>query len=69
MDIIIASSHGYKIRETKAFLKRFPFFDIFSLVDFPHYHPPQESGETTEKKCPSKSCACRATAQCLGNCR
>ncbi|ETF40864.1 Ham1 family [Chlamydia pecorum IPTaLE] len=55
MDIIIASSHGYKIRETKAFLKRFPFFDIFSLVDFPHYHPPQESGETTEKNALAKA--------------
>lgn len=55
MDIIIASSHGYKIRETKAFLKCFPFFDIFSLVDFPHYHPPQESGETTEKNALAKA--------------
>lgn len=49
MKIIIASSHGYKIRETKAFLKQLGNFDIFSLHDFPQYIPPQETGETTKE--------------------
>lgn len=49
MKIIIASSHGYKIRETKAFLKQLGDFDIFSLNDFPRYLPPEETGESTKE--------------------
>lgn len=56
MKIIIASSHGYKIRETKAFLKQFGNFDIFSLNDFPHYSPPEEQGETTKENALTKGC-------------
>ncbi|ANH78576.1 RdgB/HAM1 family non-canonical purine NTP pyrophosphatase [Candidatus Chlamydia sanziniae] len=48
MKIIIASSHGHKIRETKTFLKQFGNFDIFSLADFPNYFPPKEEGSSTE---------------------
>ncbi|SPN73890.1 Non-canonical purine NTP pyrophosphatase,dITP/XTP pyrophosphatase,Xanthosine triphosphate pyrophosphatase,non-canonical purine NTP pyrophosphatase, RdgB/HAM1 family,Ham1 family [Chlamydia serpentis] len=47
MKIVIASSHGYKIRETKTFLKRLGDFDIFSLCDFPGYKLPQENGDST----------------------
>ncbi|AAD18913.1 RdgB/HAM1 family non-canonical purine NTP pyrophosphatase [Chlamydia pneumoniae] len=46
MKIVIASSHGYKIRETKTFLKRLGDFDIFSLSDFPDYKLPQEQGDS-----------------------
>lgn len=49
MKIIIASSHGYKIRETKTFLKQLGDFDIFSLNDFPHYSPPEETGESSKE--------------------
>ncbi|QYC81970.1 non-canonical purine NTP pyrophosphatase, partial [Chlamydia suis] len=49
MKILIASSHGYKVRETKAFLKKIGEFDIFSLVDHPSYLPPKETGETPEE--------------------
>lgn len=56
MKIIIASSHGYKIRETKAFLKQLGDFDIFSLNDFPHYSPPEETGETTKENALAKGC-------------
>lgn len=47
MKIIIASSHGYKIRETKTFLKHLGDFDIFSLSDFPDYELPKEHGDST----------------------
>ena len=49
MKILIASSHGYKVRETKAFLKKIGEFDIFSLVDHPSYLPPKETGETPDE--------------------
>lgn len=49
MKIVIASSHGYKIRETKTYLKQLGEFDIFSLLDFPQYSPPLETGDTTKE--------------------
>ncbi|BAE80803.1 yggv family hypothetical protein [Chlamydia felis Fe/C-56] len=48
MKIVIASSHGYKIRETKTFLKQLGSFDIFSLADFPDYYAPKEIGSLPE---------------------
>ncbi|EPP34464.1 non-canonical purine NTP pyrophosphatase, RdgB/HAM1 family [Chlamydia ibidis] len=55
MKIVIASSHGYKIRETKSFLKRLKGFDIFSLTDFPEYHPPKETGSLPEENALKKA--------------
>lgn len=49
MKIIIASRHGYKIRETKNFLKQIGDFDIFSLLDFPDYIAPEEPLTSTEE--------------------
>ncbi|EPP36198.1 dITP/XTP pyrophosphatase [Chlamydia avium] len=54
MKIIIASSHGYKIRETKTFLKQIGNFDIFSLTDFPNYHAPKETGSSPEENALAK---------------
>lgn len=49
MNIIIATSNGYKIRETKALLKVFSSLDIFSLLDFPNFFSPQEEGRSIEE--------------------
>lgn len=47
MKLIIASTNLHKIREFKGILKPlFPQFDLYSLVDFPNYVPPEETGET-----------------------
>lgn len=54
MKIVIASSHGYKIRETKAFLKHIGDFDIFSLTDFPNYCAPKETGSFPEENALAK---------------
>ncbi|WP_375793794.1 RdgB/HAM1 family non-canonical purine NTP pyrophosphatase [Chlamydia sp. 12-01] len=54
MKIVIASSHGYKIRETKTFLKQLGSFDIFSLTDFPNYHSPKEIGCLPEENALAK---------------
>ncbi|WP_201456460.1 RdgB/HAM1 family non-canonical purine NTP pyrophosphatase [Chlamydia sp. 17-3921] len=55
MKIVLVSSHGYKIRETKVFLKQLGSFDIFSLADFPNYSPPKEFENTTEKNALTKA--------------
>lgn len=55
MEIVIASRNGYKIRETKKVLKKFSCFDIFSLIDFPHYIASESSNETVERMTLSKA--------------
>lgn len=49
MNIIVATSNGYKIRETKALLKAFSSLDVFSLLDFPNFTSPQEKGKSIEE--------------------
>ncbi|MCB1080243.1 MAG: RdgB/HAM1 family non-canonical purine NTP pyrophosphatase [Simkaniaceae bacterium] len=49
MQIVIASSNLHKIREIRSILKpRLPF-DYLSLLDFPSYQPPEETGSTFEE--------------------
>ncbi len=48
MDLIIATQNGHKIREIRHFLKSLPSFDVYSILDFPEYTPPPETGETFE---------------------
>lgn len=49
MEIVIASKNLHKIREIRAILKpQFPF-DFLSLLDFPDYQPPEETGATFEE--------------------
>lgn len=48
MDLIIASQNGHKIREIRALLKPYNQLDLYSLLDFPHYSPPPETGDTFE---------------------
>ena len=49
MEIVIASSNLHKIREIRSILKPLLPFDYLSLLDFPDYHPPEESGATFEE--------------------
>lgn len=49
MQLILASSNVHKIRELRAILKPLKHIDCLSLLDFPHYIPPEESGATFEE--------------------
>jgi len=49
IDLVIASTNMHKIREFKAMLKPFPRFDLRSLLDFPDYTPPPETGASFEE--------------------
>jgi XTP/dITP diphosphohydrolase len=48
IELVIASTNIHKIREFKAMLKSNDRFDLRSLLDFPDYIPPPETGETFE---------------------
>jgi XTP/dITP diphosphohydrolase len=48
MDIVIASTNVHEIRELRAMLKKMGVFDVYSLHDFPNYHPIGNSGPTFE---------------------
>lgn len=49
MDLLIATTNGHKIREIRALLKPLNKFDLYSLLDFPHYVQPEETGSTFEE--------------------
>ena len=49
MKCVIASRNVHKIRELRTMLKVHQDWDIFSLIDFPNYHPPEETGTTFEE--------------------
>jgi len=49
MQLVIASRNVHKIREFRAMLKSLPKFDILSLIDFPNYQPPEETGSSFEE--------------------
>lgn len=49
MEIVIASHNVHKIREFRAILKPLAGLDILSLIDFPDYHLPPETGATFEE--------------------
>jgi XTP/dITP diphosphohydrolase len=55
MDLILATTNGHKIREMKSLLKPFQQFDLYSLLDFPNYVPPQETGKTFEENATLKA--------------
>jgi XTP/dITP diphosphohydrolase len=48
MEIVIATSNLHKVRELKSMLKPLYFLDVRSLIDFPSYIPPEETGTTFE---------------------
>jgi XTP/dITP diphosphohydrolase len=47
-DLVLATQNGHKIREIRSFLKSLKRLDVYSLLDFPDYAPPPETGETFE---------------------
>jgi len=53
MKLIIASKNMHKIREIRAILRQAfkdsSKWDVYSLMDFPDYVPPAETGETFEE--------------------
>jgi XTP/dITP diphosphohydrolase len=49
MELVIASHNVHKIREFRSILKKMGTFDLLSLIDFPQYIPPPETGDTFEK--------------------
>lgn len=49
MELVIASRNVHKIREFRAILKKMGNFDLLSLIDFPNYVPPVESGSSFEE--------------------
>lgn len=49
MQLVIASTNMHKIREFRSMLKGNKKFDLLSLIDFPHYTQPAETGATLEE--------------------
>lgn len=49
MELVIASKNVHKIREFRSILKKIGKFDLLSLLDFPGYTPPPETGSTFEE--------------------
>lgn len=49
MKLVIASQNMHKIREFRSMLRGNPKLDLFSLIDFPDYTPPPETGTTFEE--------------------
>ena len=50
MEIVIASKNLHKIREIRSILKPQYSFDYLSLLDFPDYVSPDETGTTFEEE-------------------
>lgn len=55
MELVIGSRNIHKIREFRAILKPFVKFDLLSLIDFPQYTPPKETGSTFEENAITKA--------------
>lgn len=49
MRLVIASTNVHKIREYRAILKGISNLDVYSLLDFPNYVPPDETGNSFEE--------------------
>lgn len=49
MELVIASRNMHKIREFRSMLKGLKNCDLLSLIDFPDYNPPEETGATFEE--------------------
>jgi XTP/dITP diphosphohydrolase len=55
MEIIIASHNLHKIREFREMLKTLKNLDVLSLVDFPEYKLPEETGTTFQENASLKA--------------
>jgi XTP/dITP diphosphohydrolase len=54
-ELVIASSNMHKIRECRSILKKLPELDLLSLVDFPYYEPPPETGSSFAENAEQKA--------------
>lgn len=55
MEIVIASHNLHKIREFRDMFKPFKHIDVQSLLNFPHYNLPEETGTTFKENAILKS--------------
>ncbi len=55
MHLVIASHNVHKIREFRTMLKHLKHVDLLSLIDFPQYTPPEETGATFEENAIAKA--------------
>ncbi len=53
--LVIASKNLHKIREVRTILSPLKHLDILSLLDFPHYTPPPEEGDSFEENAKKKA--------------
>lgn len=49
MDLLIATTNAHKVREMKTLLRALGKFDLYTLLDFPHYQAPEERGGSFEE--------------------
>lgn len=49
MEIVLASTNVHKILEFRDMLKKFEHIDVLSLLNFPQYTPPEETGTTFQE--------------------
>lgn len=55
MELVIASKNVHKIREFRTMLKPLKELDVYSLLDFPDYVPPPETGSSFEENATTKA--------------
>ncbi|MBI3236714.1 MAG: RdgB/HAM1 family non-canonical purine NTP pyrophosphatase [Chlamydiales bacterium] len=63
MELVIASENVHKIREFREMLKHLPHLDLLSLIDFPQYVPPEETGASFEENAILKAVHAATTIQ------
>lgn len=55
MEIVLASRNMHKIREIRSILKSLSQIDFISLLNFPDYEPPEETGTTFQENAELKA--------------
>lgn len=55
MKLLLATQNVHKIREFREMFRSFKGLDIYSLLDFPKYVPPEETGKTFEENATLKA--------------
>lgn len=62
--LLLASKNVHKIREMREILSSVKQLDIWSLLDFPNYQPPEESGSTFEENASLKAIDAATKLKC-----
>ncbi|MFT4551406.1 MAG: XTP/dITP diphosphohydrolase [Chlamydiales bacterium] len=66
MELVLATSNLHKVREFREMLDPIKNLDILSLIDFPDYEPPEETGKTFEDNALIKAMhACQEFNKCV----